>query len=145
MTVIAWDGHNLVADRQLSTDGMIQSATKIWRLKDGSLVGAAGVFSNAVAFVKWLDAGADPEAYKDDWDTEEGGFTIIRITKDREILIYVSQVPFTIEDDFAAIGSGAPYAIGALAAGLNSIRAVEIAMEYSADCGRGTNILTLDI
>lgn len=52
-------------------------------------------------------------------------------------------VAVTVEDDFFAIGSGAPYAMGALASGMSLKKAIQIAAQYDSATGAEVQTMTL--
>ena len=57
MTTVAWDGKELAADRRMVIGGCVYETTKIRRLSDGRLVGAAGCNAwNAVQVASRLDS-----------------------------------------------------------------------------------------
>jgi len=140
MTVIAWDGVTLAADKQASSNGMIRTVTKIFKLPDGSLFGGSGDFAFILQMYEWLQDGEKfPEAQrdKDDWQpcfviSREGVFVYER-----------APCPIRYEDFFFASGSGRDFALAALHCGKTAREAVELACKLSYECGNGIDTLTL--
>ena len=62
MTVLAWDGHTLAADKRAVMGTMILTTTKIFRVGD-ALVGYAGDACFGEEMVAWFKRGAKPEDF----------------------------------------------------------------------------------
>lgn len=147
MTVIAWDGKRLAADRRLNGGTGYQNAsvTKIKRLPSGALLGCCGGMSFCQAIFAWMEAGADPDLVDKTWfEHEEMSAQAILILPDKTILLYEHVIPIPIESPFYAIGSGGSYATAAMHLGQNASKAVEIACMYDSECGNGVDVLELD-
>ena len=73
MSVIAWDGNTLAADKRASSGTLIGTTTKIFRIDQATLCGYTGDAAFGEQMVAWYKAGAHPEAFppsqrdKDDW------------------------------------------------------------------------------
>ena len=113
------------------------SATKIFRLSDGSLFGGAGLFEEILAVRAWLEDGGDKPAGLDDFSgilVEEGVLYRLeeRLIRDR------------ILEPCHAVGSGAPFAITAmLAFDATASEAVEIAARFDPRTGGGVDSLSM--
>ena len=151
MTVIAWDGHKLAADKRATTeDGLIRTVTKItevvWRHGDGNevcfLVGVAGDGGVGMELLSWFQDGADPEAFP--MKADEGNATLVAISQEFGVQTWVSSpVPIYFEDDQLAWGTGRDFAIAAMNLGMDAIAAVDFACQHNAFCGGGIDVLTL--
>lgn len=141
MTVIAWDGTTLAADKRAVCNGFIRTTTKIKRIRD-MLVGCAGDLGVAAAMMAWIERGCDESKYPDSQkDTDDMVSTII-IWPDKTIWRYeITPFPFRIEDTVFAIGSGRDYAIGAMSRGATAKEAVFAASLYDIYCGNGIDEL----
>lgn len=142
MSVIAWDGTTLAADRQSTMADMRRVVRKIWRLKSGELAGITGNEGIGLELVKWYESGADPTKYPPMQATADWGrLTVITLTGAMDY----EQRPWPIKyrEKFAAWGSGRDYAIGAMAFGASAVQAVKIASRYNALCGLGIDTLRL--
>lgn len=141
MTVIAWDGKTLAADKLTSDNGVAWISTKIERAPNGALLGSAGTASSGRALKQWWIAGAKPEEFPKD----EKDATLLVITPDRKILMYwQSNYSFNIENERAAIGSGRDFALAAMHLGRTAIEAVEVACALDINCGNGIDTLALE-
>lgn len=138
MTVIAWDGKTLAADKQSTFCGLPRTTTKVHRAKDGSLIGATGTTAVCAALRIWYDAGA----VKADFPDKDKEATLLVAKPDGTLLLWDSNpTPIVIEDKFHAIGSGRDFAIAALHLGHSAREAVEVACKYDVYCGRGIDEL----
>lgn len=143
MTVIAYDGRTLAADKRASYGGMICTVTKIHKV-NGLLVGGAGDFTFVMAMIEWVKGGRvisefpSAQGSKDDWQS------VVVIELDGSISLYErTPYPVRYEQPHFAIGSGREYARAAMALGFDSVRAVETAMLLDTGCGNGIDTLTL--
>lgn len=143
MTVIAWDGRTLAADKRNGYGTMIGTVTKVYRYGD-LLVGGAGDGCFISAMREWVKAGRDPDKFpahqgsKDDW------CPIMVIEADGSCLIYErSPYPTRLEQRFMAIGSGREYAMAAMHLGKTAAEAVEVASALDSACGNGVDTLPL--
>lgn len=146
MTVIAWDGTTLAADREAS-DSWIKcnAATKIARLRD-TLVGCAGPAAAAAEMKAWFAAGAEPSAFHESLRKLET-LTMLTIGPDRVVRVY-QNTPYPMvyvagQDSSVrhAIGAGKEAAMAVMLAGNDARRAVEIASLVCCGCGNGVDTL----
>ena len=73
MTVIAWDGKALAADRRAVNCGLARTVCKIERVK-GALVGMSGDHGVAAEMLKWFTSGGEfPAKARDDIAAELAG------------------------------------------------------------------------
>lgn len=144
MSVIAWDGHTLAADKRATFGTTIRTTTKIFRVGD-ALVGYAGDAAFGEEMVAWLARGADPTDFpsgnrdKDDW----AGLLVIR--KGQPILRYErTPYPIRFEDKTFSIGCGRDFALAAMHLGKTAREAVEVAIALDSGCGNGIDTLELE-
>ena len=138
MTTIAYDRRTktVAADTQNTDEsGAKWRVKKIETLPDGSVFLGSGHLYTIAQCKHWAELGFD-EHERPDFsyyleDTEDRGFSCLWISADgaKVILIDGEMGPTEVIDDFVAIGSGAAYALGAMEAGADVVRAVEIACE----------------
>lgn len=142
MTVIAFDGHTLAADRMAAVGSSTNaSMSKIYHLKNGDYAAAAGRAAEAVLMIKWIDEGA---VYEDYPLAGEPDSTVIVISKDGVLKQYDGPVPLVLTGPFYAIGSGREYALAAMYLGHDARKAVEVANALCMDCGNGIDSVTLE-
>jgi ATP-dependent protease HslVU (ClpYQ) peptidase subunit len=138
VTVLAWDGKFLAADRQATFGGTPVPATKIFRHND-ELIGGSGNIQECIAFVEWYTSGCPTP--KPVFSEGFGAYVI----KNGQLWKYESLlVPFVMDMPFWAAGCGADYAMGAMAAGKSAAEAVEIACRFDTGCGLGVDILEFE-
>ena len=142
MTTIAWDGVTLAADRRASSNGApIMEVQKIHRTPNGALVGASGNYGACWALCAWVQAGAqgDPPVSlsSDDWGD------ILMVDPDGTLFLWGVHGRFPLANNRFAIGSGAAYALAAMACGRTAVEAVALAAEFDHQTGTLVDTLTL--
>ena len=143
MTVLAWDGKTLAADRLACAGMMKATVTKIARVGE-ELVGVCGTLSVGNELRDWYLNGADP-SYFPDAALDDGETDLVVVKSDGTVWVYsASSTPFQIEDPVCAFGAGAEAAWGALLCGASAQRAVEIASQINVSCGNGLDVLELN-
>lgn len=139
MTTIAYRDGVLAADSLINSGngGRAGHAVKISKGRQGTLGGSAGRLEDAALFRSWVERDC-----KGDAPSFSEGFDSLLILPDGR-LCYVGEkgciVPFMAE--FAAIGSGEQFAMGAMAAGASAEDAVRIAIQL--DTGSGGEVTML--
>ena len=141
MTVIAWDGKTLAADRQMTWNDMRTTVCKIQRMPNGEVIGATGDSAKALGMLQWYERGAKPEAWPE-WQTAEDYARLI-VARPGKRLVYFDWIPVEqpIFDPFMAFGSGRDYAMAAMAMGADAVKAVEITNQFCASTGLGVDSL----
>lgn len=136
MTTIAFDGKTMACDtRVVCGSNCYNTDTKIYE-NDFVVIGAAGDAGVGILLVK-DDSILVPKHY--DFD-----FSALVWVKDIETLCKVefykswdcalsSVIP--IADSFAAVGSGAPYALAAMYLGHTATRSVTVASQFDTNTG----------
>lgn len=142
MTIIAWDGKTLAADRQSTTNNMRRATRKIYEVNDG-LVAITGGACHGHALLDWFYTDRDPK----NWpvSSKDGCSNIIHFTK-AGIWVYAGDEPAFGEpvlSPFIAFGSGRDYAMAAMHLGKNAKDAVKIACLFDVSCGMGIDTLRL--
>jgi hypothetical protein len=135
MTTIAADAKRglMAADSMTSTSDSWWPSTKIHRV-EGALIGGAGESAAIRQFVSWYADGQRlPKPKLAD------SFCVLVLSKEGLFYWASNLVPEPIERGFHAIGSGGNAALGALLAGANVKRAVEIATQV--DTGSGGEVV----
>jgi ATP-dependent protease HslVU (ClpYQ) peptidase subunit len=148
MTVIAFDGKILAADKQATEGGLRHVTTKIMRIEKGKfkgyLMAGSGATSEANQMMAWFELGAKPEAFPRYQDTDDLSAQLLVIAPTKEILRFdFNPVPSVFFDEIYAMGSGRDVAMGAMAMGAGAKQAVEIASEICCGCGMGVDVITL--
>jgi ATP-dependent protease HslVU (ClpYQ) peptidase subunit len=139
VTVIAWDGMTLAADKRAVTAGACATVTKIFR-RAGFLIGVSGSFKHGMAVADWIEAGGKPDDYPKA-DKDDASHTLVIHPDGRVVKYEGTPWGFEIEDRFAATGSGRDYALAAMYLGHDARTAVEVTNALSCDCGNGVDTM----
>lgn len=149
MTVIAWDGKKMAADRQGSNGGLRHATTKIHRI-DRLLVGGCGEPSLLGNMFEWVRRGRKIEEFpasqrdKDDWQV----LLVIEPVGSEDVprILFYERTPHPIvyEQRCAACGSGRDFAMAAMHLGFDAVKAVEVAIALDVGCGVGIDTLTMN-
>lgn len=139
MTVIAWDGKTLAADRKMEMGGGQFPVRKIQR-HEGLLIGSAGDLARAYEMVNWCLKGRQSGKLPPPVD---GAYARLLVIQHDGPLIYANnEFPIDILLPYAAIGSGQDYAITAMHLGKTAKESVEVACQLCAGCGLGIDTLS---
>lgn len=143
MTVIAWDGKTLAADKLVSYGTTKGTVTKIMR-HGAELLGVTGTVSVGLEMVEWYRSGADPDKFPASNRKEDAGSSLILIRADGTAWKFESGPhPYRIEDPCPAWGCGDQAAMVAMACGLSARDAVLMAQRFDSGCGNGVDTLEL--
>jgi len=158
MTVVAWDGVTLAADKMSTAGYAKRRVRKLFkgRWLDGRemLFAGCGDQAFAVRVMSWLadvTAGKTDSPRPDykDFDVAKDACIGLVILRSAEGFSYVHTMtplldltPF--EENIFAQGCGHEAAWGALEAGATAVQAVEIASRRIAHCGLGVDAITFD-
>jgi 20S proteasome alpha/beta subunit len=140
MTTIAVRGTAIAADTQTTDGNGIKSTTgrKLFEV-NGGLVGVAGDLIDAMVFVEWLrnpKKARKPETHAD--------FLALELRADGKIYMWNATLhALLMEDEYYAIGSGAPVAMGAMFAGSTAEQAVRAAIKWDAYSSGGIAVAQL--
>ena len=138
MSIIAWDGKQIAADRQVVAGEIVQRGFKIKKLKNGEIVGWTGNHAAGLLLVQWYENGADLDDWPEFQSSEDWSHIIICRSSG---LYYTDSLPcwFKTKEKFTAFGSGRDVALGAMAAGASAKKAVEITNALCTSCGLGVD------
>jgi ATP-dependent protease HslVU (ClpYQ) peptidase subunit len=136
MSIVAWDGKTLAADRQASYGDTVRTIKKLWKLVNGEVVAVIGTYANCLMVKQWYENGAKQEEWPECQKKEDWAQLIV--VKKEGCFYYDSQpLPLEIVDPFCAWGNGRDVAIGAMEMGADAVKAVEIASKHIDGCGQG--------
>lgn len=145
MTVIAYDGLHVAADRQATTGHTTHATvTKIEKFhkpaENVEILGTTGDLTHGRMLATWYKCGADEKEFPAPVKGCEGYLYVFRLGK--PTLFYGDYwAPAQMEERPAAYGSGAEAALGAMLAGADAEKAVRITSLINADCGNGVTVL----
>lgn len=112
---------------------------KIFPLGKGGYIAGAGYYDQIVEIADWLSKGSVPEDRPNLPDGDDSGSSLIIIDEEGQCfwLTWPYLRPIKVDEPFIALGSGASYAMGAMAAGATAEKAVAIAIEFDSNSGKG--------
>lgn len=142
LTVIAWDGTTLAADKRMNNLGWGHTTTKIQRLGNDMLAASMGDHGATERVLAWIRAGRDPEKWPDIAD--DSGHVLLFHRDGRVERFENGPYPALIEDRCVAGGHGRDYALAAMYLGCDAVRAVEVASALDVYCGHGVDTLTFE-
>lgn len=143
MTVIAWDGTTLAADKRMVLGNTANGRVTKIHLARGHLTGFTGDACDGSRILHWFREGADPAKYP----IKEGetNSTFVVVCPDRHVELYESgPIPLRLDPGQPlAYGTGHVAALAAMMMGADAIRAVEVASALDLYCGDGIDALTI--
>ena len=145
MSVIAWDGERLAADKLASCGSLARTTTKIFRVGE-ALAGYAGDADMGEELLAWFKDGSDPAKFPASQRDRENftGLLVIR-HGGHEIWKYErTPYPIRFPPQQFAIGSGRDFALAAMRCGRDAVAAVDIACIFDTGCGNGVDVLAFD-
>jgi ATP-dependent protease HslVU (ClpYQ) peptidase subunit len=129
MTTIVCTKDTMACDSQITNGKMADgNVKKMWRLRDGSLVGVCGTWDQCLEFIKALKAGDIEEWTWKDMDA-------YRIDGKHIWCYDGNMLPYKLLDKFATLGSGGDVAKGAMIMGATPIQAVRAAKKIDTRTG----------
>lgn len=140
MTTIAFDGRTLAADKQTTTGGTPTPTTKVFSAMSPRgerwLYACAGNTAECQEFTRRVKAGQEMRTFTD--------LGILAIGPRGEVWICSQDLVWCRQMVKQwAIGSGADFALGAMAAGASAVKAVQIASRLNVNTGLGVDALKL--
>jgi hypothetical protein len=150
MTVIAWDGYTLAADKRSCMGTLIRTTTKIFRIETntyfGSIAGYSGESDAGEELLAWVRDGADPQRFPQSRREGGSGANVLLVLNDRSLLhFWNTPYPVRMPPQHFAIGSGRDFALAAMHLGKTAVEAVEVACHFDSGCGNGIDTLPLNL
>lgn len=142
MTVVAWDGTTLAADKRGVVGCMPVTTTKIFNLGERGLLGYSGEQSFGEAMLYWYKQGASEDTFPAHQRDSADCASVIVVRKGRVIKYDRTPYPIEIHERQVAIGSGRDFALAAMYCGKSAVEAVEIACKFDVYCGNGVDALS---
>ena len=134
MTIIAYRSSVMCSDSWVvSEDHMIHTRPKIVRMRNGGLCGAAGDCSAADQLLHWAEGSRRSKFCPH--VTERDSYDGLLVEPDGTMFRCEAGRMYRVEGPYAAIGSGAAVALGALHAGADAVMACAAAIKHTLSCG----------
>ena len=141
MSVIAWDGQRLAADKRASIGSLIRTTTKVFRLP-ATLAGYTGDADAGEEILAWFKAGHDPKTFPESQRNKDTWAGLLIIWPDGVLWKYEhAPYPICFPPQQFAVGSGRDFALAAMYLGKTAAEAVEIACHFDSSCGNGVDVL----
>lgn len=142
MSVVAWDGKTLAADKRLMQGDLGTIGSKITKLDSGEILAWAGEAGGGLALVHWFVSGRRKEDWPDRQKTDD--WTRLIVVDKTGVYSYEHEpLPQTVLAPFVAWGSGRDCALGAMAMGADAIVAVRVASQFIVSCGGGVEFFEI--
>lgn len=158
MSVIAWDGKTLAADKRASLGTLIRTTTKVFNL--GTCFAAyAGNADGGEEMLAWFKRGLHETTRRtEDERMEWINATFPASQRDKDdwaglLVIWpdghlwkFERAPYPIKfpPQQFAIGSGRDFALAAMHCGKTAPEAVEVACHFDSGCGNGVDVLSFE-
>ena len=138
MTTVAANATTMAADTQL-TGAYTARVQKLVSLPNGGIAGGCGVWSRAWRGLQWLAGGEEGEA------PSIKGADLLILQPDGSLWVAEGCWPaYPLLDKTAAIGCGAPMAMGLMAQGKSPVEAVKEVCKLDAYTGDPVQALVLE-
>ena len=145
MTVVAWDGTTLAADKMTSFGGLHGTTTKVHRIGE-NLVAGCGTTALIQEMLRWFEGGCDPDKFPAQQRDSKESVSLLVVRKDGSLHQYeTTPWPLVLHNKQWAIGNGRDFAMAAMYLGKTAREAVEIASVFCHDCGNGVDELTHNV
>ncbi len=147
MTILAWDGTTLAADKMATNNGVASTVTKIFQLDKDRIIGISGHLTRGLELVDWLAKNGTPESFPKGTDGEWFCALLIQRLPLNRIYVYKYEgraTCYRIHDTYTAAGSGRDFALMAMHLGKTAREAVELTCELSTECGCGVDTLSFN-
>lgn len=143
MTVIAYDGLTVAADKQASDHDFMTTVTKLRRHGD-EVLAFVGNADAGLAMMAWYMSERDPASFPNKGLSDDSTAWLYVFRRGANVQCYQRMpVPIIFEDPIFACGSGRAAAMAALVAGVDARRAIEITCQVLEGCGRGIDVMEL--
>ena len=141
MSVIAWDGKQLAADRRASLGTLVRTITKIFRVGD-VLAAYTGDADGGEEVLAWFKNGHDVSNFPPSQRDKESWAGLLIIWPDGNMWKYErTPYPLKFPPQHFAIGNGRDFALAAMYCGRTAPEAVEVACIFDSSCGNGVDVL----
>lgn len=143
MSVIAWDGRVLAADKRACIGSLIRTTTKVFKLS-GALAAYAGDADSGEALLAWFKNGAVPADFPSSQHGDMWAGLMV-VYPNGDIHKY-ERTPYPIKfpPQIFAIGSGRDFALAAMHLGEDAVRAVGVACVFDSGCGNGVDHISFE-
>lgn len=152
MTVIAFDGRIIAADKRANYGSLQRTTTKLHRVTPihgdykghELIVGTAGISAQGKEMIEWIRRGMDPQDFPSTQrDSKESCACMVVHRDGTKWSFERAPYPLVLEDQKVAIGSGRDFALAAMFMGADARQAVEVACHFDTSCGNGIDWMSI--
>lgn len=144
MTVIAYDGRFVAADRLITNDSGMRGYSRKIEVYKGQVLATVGAADHGEAMLVWFKDGVNPKAFPDAGSGGDKSAYLYVFGKDQPVMCFQTwPTPILFPMDEFAAGCGAEIARTALHLGRDAREAVRIACELNVFCGGGVDYVDL--
>lgn len=145
MSVIAWDGERLAADKRACIGSLVRTTTKAFHVGD-ALAAYAGDADAGEEVLAWFREGRDPAKFPASQRDKDSWAGLLVVWEDGSLWKY-ERTPYPVKypPQQFAIGSGRDFALAAMHLGKTAAEAVEVACVFDSGCGNGVDVLTHNV
>lgn len=145
MSVIAWDGQVLAADKRACLGTLVRTTTKVFQVGE-ALCGYAGDADAGEEVLAWFRAGHDPANFPASQRDRDSWAGLLVVWPDGHLWKFErTPYPLRFPPQQFAIGSGRDFALAAMHLGRTAREAVEVACVFDSGCGNGVDMLTHNV
>jgi hypothetical protein len=144
MSVVAWDGNILAADRMGVNGNLKILLPKIKILKNKDVVAWVGDYPCGLMLADWYESGAKKENWPEFKDDQFATLIVLK-TKEKTLETYTDYpIAEPVYDKLMAWGSGRDFALTAMYLYKTAPMAVNIAARFDSSCGNGVECYDID-
>jgi ATP-dependent protease HslVU (ClpYQ) peptidase subunit len=147
MTVIAFDGITIAADKCCVVSGLKTVTTKIFKVLrpngKAAVVAISGSLNIGLMLIDWFKNGEILADWPSLQDKDELWTRLIVLDANGLYTYDNHHQKIPIESDPVAFGTGRDFALGAMSHGASAVEAVFIASQLSDSCGMGVDFFSL--
>lgn len=145
MTVIAYDGRFVAADRLITNDSGMRGVSQKLVIWEGQVLTTVGAADHGEALIIWFKDGKNPKAFPDANAGGEKGAYLYVFGKGQQVMCFQTwPAPILFPMTEFAAGCGADIARTALHLGRDAREAVKVANELNCFCGGGVDYVDLN-
>ena len=143
MTVIAYDGRYVAADRLISNEGgMVKHCSKL-TVFEGAVLTTCGAADHGAMLEVWFKEGCKPEQFPAPIPGSKDAYLYVFKWKAPVMCFQCYPAPVVFDVDYYACGSGNEVAHTILHLGHSAEYAAKIACELNIFCGGGVDVIDL--
>jgi hypothetical protein len=143
MTVIAYDGLFVAADRLITNEGGMKGITRKLDVWEDWVLATSGAADHGDALIVWFKDGKKPDAYPRHHDNDKGSYLYAFKLGHPVLCFQTWPTPIIFPMDMFAAGTGNDIARTAMHLGRDAREACKIACELNIYCGEGVEYVSL--